>query len=189
MRNLEQRLAEINRRSEEILKARRQRRKYIATACIPVVLCIALFSAFILPTMRDRNAEAVPENDGNSAITGSNSGATNYVWSVKVVGTGISRNYRTAEEISGIVRTINSLTAVPEMGEDVLGGIGTDANMTFPAGTPEEKEEYEIVFSLSNGTTKTYYLSEAVLTDRKAGKEYLLTEAQYAQLKAVLGVS
>ena len=57
MRELHECQAEVFRRSEKRIKARKQRRKHILLACIPLVICITLFSAFFL---RDTN-RAAPE--------------------------------------------------------------------------------------------------------------------------------
>jgi hypothetical protein len=46
MRDLNECQAEVFRRSEERIKERKQRRKHIMLACIPLVLCITLFAAF-----------------------------------------------------------------------------------------------------------------------------------------------
>lgn len=45
MRSFEERIAEINRRSDKIIKERKKRRKLILTACIPVILGTALLIA------------------------------------------------------------------------------------------------------------------------------------------------
>lgn len=48
MRNLNECQAEVFRRSEKRIKKRKQHRKHILLACIPLVLCITLFSGFFL---------------------------------------------------------------------------------------------------------------------------------------------
>ena len=48
MRDLNECQAEVFRRSEKRIKQRRQHRKHILLSCIPLVLCITLFSAFFL---------------------------------------------------------------------------------------------------------------------------------------------
>lgn len=57
MRDLNECQAEVFRRSEKRIKEHKQHRKHILLACIPLVLCITLFSAFFL---RDTN-RAAPE--------------------------------------------------------------------------------------------------------------------------------
>ena len=46
MRDLNECQAEVFRRSEKRIKERKQRRKHILLACIPLVLCVTLFAAF-----------------------------------------------------------------------------------------------------------------------------------------------
>lgn len=65
MRSLEQCKAEAFRRSEEIIKKRKKQRIVAIAACVPLVLCVGMWSALILPAMMPAGAEgaAAPENE------------------------------------------------------------------------------------------------------------------------------
>ena len=101
MRELHECQAEVFRRSEKRIKARKQHRKHILLACIPLVLCITLFSAFFL---RDTNRAApeapvatrpamnVPCGDWDGSSPGS-------VLRVEVSGLDFSRIYTDTAEI------------------------------------------------------------------------------------------
>lgn len=62
MRNLEECRAEVFRRSEARIRARKRRNIAILTACVPLVLCVALAWAAGLPGAERGAAEAIPEN-------------------------------------------------------------------------------------------------------------------------------
>jgi hypothetical protein len=101
MRELHECQAEVFRRSEKRIKERKQRRKHILLACIPLVICITLFSAFFL---RDTNRAApeapvatrpamnVPCGDWDGSSPGS-------VLRVEVSGLDFSRIYTDTAEI------------------------------------------------------------------------------------------
>ena len=71
MRSFEERIAEINRRSEIIIKERKKRRQRILTACIPVVLGTTLLIALFprnpttgeSPNSRDSIAKVIVVGD------------------------------------------------------------------------------------------------------------------------------
>ena len=60
MRDLQACQAEVFRRSEARIKARKQRRKHILLACIPLALCLALLLPGTMPASKDA---AAPENN------------------------------------------------------------------------------------------------------------------------------
>lgn len=66
MRDLSECKEEIFRRSESRIRQRRKRRISIAVSCIPVCLCLSLYSALILPSMMPANqsspGEKIPEH-------------------------------------------------------------------------------------------------------------------------------
>lgn len=66
MRNLEECRAEVFRRSEERIRARKRRNGVILAACVPVVLCVALVLAVGLPGAADR---AAAENGRSECVT------------------------------------------------------------------------------------------------------------------------
>ena len=101
MRDLNECQAEVFRRSEKRIKERKQHRKHILLACIPLVLCITLFSAFFI---RDTNRAApeapiatrpamnIPCGDWDGSSPAS-------ILSVEVYGLDFSRIYTDAADI------------------------------------------------------------------------------------------
>lgn len=101
MRDLNECQAEVFRRSEKRIKERKQHRKRILLACIPLVLCITLFSAFFL---RDTN-RAAPEapiatRPAMNAPCGDWDGSSpGSILRVEVYGLAFSRIYTDAADI------------------------------------------------------------------------------------------
>lgn len=49
MRNHEERMAEIRRRSDALIQERKKRRKTILTLCVPLALCLVIMGVWLLP--------------------------------------------------------------------------------------------------------------------------------------------
>ena len=60
MRSFEERLVEIQRRSEAIIKERRQIRRRVLLVCLPLFLCISLWGAHSLYGNSSTEADYVP---------------------------------------------------------------------------------------------------------------------------------
>jgi hypothetical protein len=110
MRELHECQAEVFRRSEKRIKERKQRRKHILLACIPLVLCISLFSAFFLRDTNRTTPEATvgtnaPMNgpngnwNGNSAVS---------ILRVEVTGLDFSKTYTDTTDIMLIADQLSS---------------------------------------------------------------------------------
>jgi len=84
MRNFEERKAEVFRRSEKRIKARKQRRNHILMACIPLALCLAILSAFLFPQLDDLKRVSESSNDQHSGALGTEAVCEVYTDSVGV---------------------------------------------------------------------------------------------------------
>ena len=121
MRDLNECQAEVFRRSEKRIKERKQHRKHILLACIPLVLCITLFSAFFL---RDTNRTA-PEAHNGINIPMDEPGANwddNFrvsVLRVEVTGLDFSKTYTDTADIMLISDQLSSYGQfIPESYEE-----------------------------------------------------------------------
>lgn len=200
MRNLDERMGEIARRSEEILARRKKRRIRVLSLCVPAVLCACICAAVFLPNAQQRNAGAAPEcigakqGDAITCVEAQISGANAY-----------SRLVTDASEAGAICAVLESLladaqqatTPQDEMQETAAwpdgstqGGweeIGFD--YTGPVGKVYGGAEfigYRIDIIESDGTQRTYLLDGVFLTDRTAGICVRLTDAQRGELYAAL---
>ena len=100
MRNFEERKAEVFRRSEKRIKERKQRRNHILMTCIPLVLCLTIFGAFLFPQMDD--LKQAPESSNEhyfSGAMGTEADGGLFAGSVEVSGNGVSSYYTSVENV------------------------------------------------------------------------------------------
>lgn len=177
MRNFEERLAEISRRSEAILLQRKKRKKQILTVCIPLVLCAVVAIPFLLPKSPKKqsgSAELVTLQEDSSnqknSINESLTVTTDFT-AIKI--TNLSQTYSLTNQtqiaqISDFVYNSTENFESYETQEDAEGNPPVD-NSALPEGDflirmyagEEEKESYR----LSDG---------CILVDNKTGKAYRL---------------
>lgn len=186
MRSFEERVAEINRRSEKILQDRKTRRKHILFACVPLVLCVGFCAAFVLPNgspAKDTAPESVTEAPMEDAAMGSLfcSYETVHIQSPAYERTVTDRV--SVGKIYGVILDIypeESDANIPEKGNNgtVTGGRGEQIY--------GKAEEYSITFTTADGTEDVYVLQENTLTKVRTGEVSVLTADQQQQLYAVL---
>lgn len=177
MRNFEERLTEISRRSEAILLQRKKRKKQILTVCIPLVLCAVVAFPFLLPKSPKKqsgSAELVTLQEDSSnqknSINESLTVTTDFT-AIKI--TNLSQTYSLTNQtqiaqISDFVYNSTENFESYETQEDAEGNPPVD-NSALPEGDflirmyagEEEKESYR----LSDG---------CILVDNKTGKAYRL---------------
>lgn len=195
MRNLNECQAEVFRRSEKRIKERKQRRKHMIMACIPLMLCITLFSAFLLPGM----IPDAPQAPGmaEAVLDGSTENKSESlacpIAEITISGLGFSKTYTNTSDIlriscqlytcggrdpayNGATGTDN-LSDVYEENADDLGSITGSAN----AG-------YTITLVTQEGKKNGYYLVGSTLEDLNTNQTHTLSQKQLNELKDLLGI-
>jgi len=199
MRDLNECQAEVFRRSEKRIKARRQRRKHILLACIPLALCVTLFSAFILPAMMPAGSEA-PE--ANGALTGGMTaggaeGFVSPVAKIEVSGPNVSFSYTEASDILLISSHLNACTVMEQeisgsqteetrdesIKENAAAGDDRDGGALYSTSTG-----FAITLLMHDGSKTEYYLAGNMLTNRTANQTCTLSQKQVNELKDLLGI-
>ena len=167
MRELHECQAEVFRRSEKRIKERKQRRNHMLMACIPLVLCLTIFGAFLFPQLDELKQAPESSNEQFSGAMGKDEIGGLFAGSVEVSGNGVSSYYTSVENVQGIMRLINGIVAVPETndGDDLRDYItdestSTDANENYPENC------YKIVVHRSDGTSTEYLLVGSRLIDQ-----------------------
>lgn len=193
MRNLNECQAEVFRRSEKRIKERKQRRKHILMACIPLVLCITMFSAFILPAMMPAGSsdKFAPEssNEQLSGAMGTDGVADLFAGSVEVSGNGISHLYTSVEDVQGIVGLITEIVAVPETSEDdEVKDFVTNEDSSTSLKENYKEMGYKILVKRSDGTNTEYFLVGSLLIDESTQEMFHMSEDTYFELKDALGI-
>lgn len=191
MRDLNECQAEVFRRSEKRIKERKQRRKHILMACIPLVLCITMFSAFVLPAMMpagsgDKNAAPESFDEQYSGALGEDGEGILVAGSVEVSGNGISCYYTSVEDVQSIIGLLNGIVAVPET--DDADDMESNASADTSRDESYEDNGYKIVVKRSDGTTAEYLLIGTMLIDQATQEEFPIDEETYFELKDALGI-
>ena len=189
MRNFEERKAEVFRRSEKRIKERKQRRNHMLMACIPLVLCLTIFGAFLFPQMDDFKQAPESSNEQFSGTMGKDEIGGLFAGSVEVSGNGVSSYYTSVENVQGIMRLINGIVAVPETNDgDDLRDYITDESTSTDANENYQENCYKIVVHRSDGTSTEYLLVGSRLIDQNTQQEFPVSEDTMKDLKNALGI-
>ena len=190
MRNFEERKAEVFRRSEKRIKERKQRRNHILMTCIPLVLCLTIFGAFLFPQLDD--LKQAPESNNEhyfSGAMGTEADGGLFAGSVEVSGNGVSSYYTSVENVQGIMRLINGIVAVPETNDgDDLRDYITDESTSTDKNENYQENCYKIVVHRSDGTSTEYLLVGSRLIDQNTQQEFSVSEDTMKDLKNALGI-
>lgn len=193
MRNLNECQAEVFRRSEKRIKARRQRRKNMILISIPLVLCVSAVSAFVLPTMIPVTPTDNPKQEtvytylsgamGTDVIVGLS--AVN----VTVSGNGISHSYASATDVQGILSLLHRIGTVggTDDGSESKESF-TNAQSTAICQESNAVEGYKICVMWSDGSSTEYLLLESLLIDQSTQEKFRLGEDVCFELKDALGI-
>ena len=189
MRNFEERKAEVFRRSEKRIKERKQRRNHILMTCIPLVLCLTIFGAFLFPQLDDLKQAPESSNEQFSGAMGKDEIGGLFAGSVEVSGNGVSSYYTSVENVQGIMRLINGIVAVPETNDgDDLRDYITDESTSTDKNENYQESCYKIVVKRSDKTSTEYLLVGSVLIDQTTQQEYPVSEDTMKDLKNALGI-
>ena len=189
MRELHECQAEVFRRSEKRIKERKARRNHILMACIPLVLCLTIFGAFLFPQMDDFKQAPESSNEQFSGAMGTDEDGGLFAGSVEVSGNGVSSYYTSVENVQGIMRLINGIVAVPETNDgDDLRDYITDESTSTDKNENYQESCYKIVVKRSDKTSTEYLLVGSVLIDQTTQQEYPVSEDTMKDLKNALGI-
>lgn len=201
MRTFEERIAEIDRRSQQIRNQRKQRRKHILTACVPVVLCVT--ACFFWWQFPDRTAplERIPDIP-ETVVSESQFSYTSSVDRIEISGPGISRTLTEAAEIEKVTDYLQTCSITVVQSQSAAGSIAdnettqeildtTTRGNSTPNGTIADcaNTEYTVTFSLSGEEPVRYYLTESTIQNIVTGEIHILTPVQSNHLFHLLGLS
>ncbi|MBQ7341383.1 MAG: hypothetical protein IJW41_04375 [Oscillospiraceae bacterium] len=191
MRDLMECQAEVFRRSEMRIKERKRRRTHILMACVPVVLCISLYSAFVLPNMMNTESNdfaepemylgGLPEDTCESLICS--------ISQITIAGSGFSQSYT---DLDQILRISNRLKALETRGwgdgnsevADDEDGSGNTSGVTADSATAG----YRITLVMHEGENSRYLLAGNTLKNLLTDRTHTLTQIQVYELYDLLGI-
>ena len=200
MRNFEERIAEISRRSEKIIQERRRKRRSVLMACISLVLCAGLSFAFVLPGML--SAETAEGNTGATMETADEKteDLSCDIARIQVAGEGVSLSCTEDTRILQIAEHLDSLTVTYIYSSSSVNGaargddddslkLETEETSAIADGFADtEALGYTITLTMHDGQTVEYYLAGASLENRTSQQTYWLTERELLELKELLGL-
>lgn len=177
MRNFEDRMAEINRRSGERIRKRQQQNRMVASV-VPLVLCLTVGLTVIV-----RHNNVVPENIptethtiavteqkvGEVTLTSSNGG-----------------NVHTYTDPDTVQRALQILSIITtQESEQIRDGIAPHKSGGVPYAA-DSGQVYRIVISDGDGNTIRYRISGSELMNETDGAVYTVSQKQIDDLFKVL---
>ena len=175
MRSFEERLAQIQKRSNAILIKRKKRR--ILTGCIALLVCGGVCVALWAP---DRGTEGMP-NSGTILYASPGDVFSSNVTvggSVKVTGEGISRRYSAAENVQRIIDLFEKVQ-ITDNGAVILESYESN----------QGTEGYTITVTDSEGVQTKYILRRGLLTNCATKETFTVPEMELSELMRLLGIS
>ena len=166
MRTLHECQAEVFRRSEERIRARRRAARALLV-CLPLILCITAFSLFVLPDLAALPGEPGSKNDSAAPPPA--------VCRIDVSGAGQVTSVTDQARIRAITDALTELNVSP----DAPPG---DSDI------PEVSGGCTIVLVFEDSSQTAYLLTRQSLTNRDTGHTVNLTQTQAAELTALLGL-
>ena len=182
MRDLHECQAEVFRRSEKRIKTRRQRRKHIAIACVPLVLCVILATPLLWPEEKAIGPGA-SESVTGSLQENANESFTCSIAQITVAGGGFSRTFTGDSQVLPIW---DGLTQTPQGSGGMISSPAHQENTG--RGSETAGLEYTITLVMRYGEKIEYLLSGNTLKDLTADQTHILSEKQANTLYDLLGI-
>ncbi len=187
MRSFEERLAEIQRRSEAILKERKQKRRRALLVCVPLLLCISLWGVHSLNGNSATEAEYVPFDEEVSLEETVPASFTecalenelSHVQRVCVSAEDWELCHEGQKEIRSITELLTELCSVDD---------SEWVSATTALSGMEGSKSYSIVLYTQEGQAVIYRLEQRLLINEDKERCVLLTKKQETELKNLLGI-
>lgn len=188
MRNLEQRLEEIRRRSEKMLRARKRRNQIIMSLCIPLVAVLGLWGLLTQPF---GGAQADPEALQTAGKTEAvmEYENTSLICSIARIEVTLGGQTLTHTDVDRMLDIWDQLETMQDGDKLFFYTAAEDSNLTDSSvDLPESRPvTYRIVLTLHDGSTEEYLLTEAGLEIPAECKVYAVSDDQRARLLRLLG--
>lgn len=190
MRNLNECQAEVFRRSEKRIKARKKRRNHVLMTCVPLALCVSVLAVFVL----SGGKRSAPESIDPTVIPLQNEIVQSSTMKIEVSGQGRTKAYTDPEVVMTVytqlygyycASTEDSMGTGAAGGNEFTGKHGITSEVTS---SPAGRNGYQIVITLENGSKLSFDLDGMVLTVRNTNRSYTLTHYQYKVLTEILDI-
>lgn len=171
MRNFEERMAEIQKRSQARITRRRNK---ITALCVPLVAALCVTGAMLIPRQATmQSAESVPTATAVQLDHGS----------VIVIKGNQSDTYTSPDTVDALRHLVSSLPPVQNDAEISAQRYNQDINTQVTSLT----ESFTIILEAENETMR-YKLVDKLLVNLETDEMYALTDAQRAELLKLLSI-
>lgn len=195
MREIRECTAEVFRRSEKRIQARKRKRNRVLLCGGAMLICLTVLSVSLFPALRPMEKNfAVQENMGLPAENPETATAPASYVRLEIQENG--QYYALVEEgteVSHIYRRVEALLD-PTAGQDEIAlpeslpGATVEDYCSATQGAPEEALDYAMTFSTAEGSTLTYRLTGNRLINASTEQSVVLSDNQLAELKEALGI-
>ncbi len=191
MREFNECKAEIFRRIDNGIKERKRRRNHILMCCVPLCLCLVIWSIAILPAM-------LPANKGNDYAPEAGNGeteATAYARVEIMDKRDFPNEYcdiedaETVDQIYTLIEGVFYPESDPDIEEDFSPTAPDSDNNPDVEDIPPtmEKDEYYIAFSYADKKDVVYLITKNEIINQTTNERKTLTEAEYETLMESIG--
>lgn len=178
MRSFEERKAEILRRSNARIRARKKRRVGALLCCIPMFVCVTFFAVMILPAMMPAGSAAPDEKAAQDSLFCADI-------LVEIETDGYCRQYTDQNVIVEISNAIHAVTNAEN--DPVLGETPAETTEIYLSDS-KVVQTCTVTFTDREGNTTAYVLTERSLYAKETETTYALTNEQSAALRQTLGL-
>ena len=203
MRSFDERMDEIRRRSEIMLKMQQRNRRGMLLTVIPAVLCAVICLAAIQPgSKRSQDSLTDPCDTIADIEQAPEMHMENYsasiqsITAIQVTGKGVDKCIDDPTVLKKVCRLFDAVTestpnfstaGAPTGGTGEVYGDGRGKNDAD--GKAQSQDHYILAFSDGNGIVRQYRLNNTVLTELTTGETDFLRKDDLMQLSGLLGLS
>ena len=193
MRKLQECQAEVFRRSEKRIQARKRRGKRLLIACVPLVLCATVLGVFLRPAVTQGDmaepGDMPPVMDGMGS--GEDMSISCPIARITVSGSGVSRSYTREAELLGISDMLYACGVQPPASngagsEDIPDQAPQDGTEVLQE--DDENTAYTITVFTVEGERTEYRLCGGTLENLTANQTFPLSQTQEKELRELLGI-
>jgi len=184
MKEINEYTAEVLRRSEKRIRERKKRRSRILMCCIPLFICVSVFSLAVLPKISaNKRADVLKDSYNSDSIFCS------YVQVEIKDNNNKTSNYNIVTDKLEVDRLYSVvLSAFESLGND------SDYNEEFKNENDSETKEhtnvtstktenYTFIFATADADSTTYTLTDNILINKSSGQRVILNSNQLIKLK------
>lgn len=210
MRSLDECQAEVFRRGEKKIKQRKQYRKRMLLACVPLMLCLAVLSMTVLPGVMTK----APEDNGFTEAAMGGLSQESYesffvsIEKITVSGPGFVRSYTNAADILMICDRLNTYMEEEAVSNETAGDMEEEPVSNETAGETLSGDDlkdadgsavaesyhysanagYTVTFVTYDGEKTGYYLAGKTLKNLTTNQTHTLSQNQVNELIELLGI-